>query len=401
MANTIEVLDALMGLGKTNGIFEWMNKNPQHKYLYVTPLLSEAEERACWQCAEIDMQSTKSEDSLNKGEILLKHFQQGNNVAITHALYSRMNHLHLEEIHNKGYVLIIDEEVSFIQAITKYNEADSKFLTEQCNALAFDQNDFGRVSFIKEAYTGSKYEDLQNLCEIGAVFSAKDRADLLITQLPVDLVKAASRVIVITYGYEGSMMCKFMELRGINHKAFEEVSFSISEKDQKENIRQLIELVDTKTTLALKKNTRKNTLSSTWWSTASTTDKKKILSLIAGVKRQFNCSSEDFMFTCKKSCATTIKHNNLSPSISFVYASCRATNDYSNKYVLVHAYNRYVQYHTQQYLASWGFTVDNDKFALYEMLQWIWRSRIRQNKPIKLCILSARMEKILKDWLVL
>lgn len=42
---TIQVLDALPGTGKSTAIFNMMKKNQDSKYIYVSPLLSEVEER--------------------------------------------------------------------------------------------------------------------------------------------------------------------------------------------------------------------------------------------------------------------------------------------------------------------------------------------------------------------
>ncbi len=40
-----------------------------------------------------------------------------------------------------------------------------------------------------------------------------------------------------------------------------------------------------------------------------------------------------------------------------------------------------------------------DEYLNSQMLQWIWRSRIRDDKPINLAILSPRMKKLFLDWL--
>ena len=41
MANEVEILDAIMGSNKTNGIIKWMDNHPNEKYIYISPLLSE------------------------------------------------------------------------------------------------------------------------------------------------------------------------------------------------------------------------------------------------------------------------------------------------------------------------------------------------------------------------
>ena len=45
--------------------------------------------------------------------------------------------------------------------------------------------------------------------------------------------------------------------------------------------------------------------------------------------------------------------------------------------------------------------MDDEQFALSEFLQWLWRSRIRDGLPIKVCILPKRMRKLFQDWLEL
>ena len=47
MSKKIEVLDALMGTGKTTAIINWMVANPHNKYLYVSPMLAEVEDGSC------------------------------------------------------------------------------------------------------------------------------------------------------------------------------------------------------------------------------------------------------------------------------------------------------------------------------------------------------------------
>ena len=43
--------------------------------------------------------------------------------------------------------------------------------------------------------------------------------------------------------------------------------------------------------------------------------------------------------------------------------------------------------------------VDVDAWGLSELIQWIWRSRIRKGEEINLYIPSSRMRGLLKDWL--
>ena len=61
--------------------------------------------------------------------------------------------------------------------------------------------------------------------------------------------------------------------------------------------------------------------------------------------------------------------------------------------------NRYPNQTIKAYLQDYGCDVDSDVFALSELVQWVWRSAIRNNQVITLCIASSRMKKLFIEWL--
>ena len=83
----------------------------------------------------------------------------------------------------------------------------------------------------------------------------------------------------------------------------------------------------------------------------------------------------------------------------FVPFNTRATNDYSNKKVLVYAVNSYLNPVIVQYVRKHEVELNSDTFALSCMLQWIWRSQIRNGKPIDIYIPSKRMRDLMVEWL--
>ncbi|MPM86322.1 hypothetical protein SDC9_133411 [bioreactor metagenome] len=54
-------------------------------------------------------------------------------------------------------------------------------------------------------------------------------------------------------------------------------------------------------------------------------------------------------------------------------------------------------------IANWfkehGIYLNTDAFALSTLLQWLWRSAIRDGKPITVYIPSSRMRGLLKQFL--
>ena len=83
----------------------------------------------------------------------------------------------------------------------------------------------------------------------------------------------------------------------------------------------------------------------------------------------------------------------------WIATQTRATNDYAHKTHLCHLFNRYPNRSVKAYLQDYGYDVNDDVFALSELVQWVWRSAIRNNEPIVLCIASSRMKKLFIEWL--
>lgn len=83
----------------------------------------------------------------------------------------------------------------------------------------------------------------------------------------------------------------------------------------------------------------------------------------------------------------------------FLHSGARAVNDYADRDVAIHAYNRYLHVSTKAYLQDYGTPPKDDDYALSEMVQWLWRTAIRNNHPVTFYILSSRMEQLLKQWL--
>ena len=46
-----------------------------------------------------------------------------------------------------------------------------------------------------------------------------------------------------------------------------------------------------------------------------------------------------------------------------------------------------------------GVEVDENMYALSNMVQWIWRTAIRDGKEVVVYIPSSRMRKLLVDWM--
>jgi len=160
MVKKIEVLDSIMGSGKTQGIVKWMKNNPSNKYLYVSPLLDEVEQRIPLSCGVLDFVHPTTEEYPTKGEHLLELLKQGCNIAFTHSLFESLSKQHLQYIEQHKYVLIIDEEIDFIEPYQGNDYSSEDIITlEKSGHIKVDEDNLGRVlwTWDNKSFLGGSY----------------------------------------------------------------------------------------------------------------------------------------------------------------------------------------------------------------------------------------------------
>ena len=91
-------------------------------------------------------------------------------------------------------------------------------------------------------------------------------------------------------------------------------------------------------------------------------------------------------------------------SKGFVVMNSKATNQYRNKTVLAYMANIFMNPAHKRFYQSLGVAVDEDLYALSMMIQWIFRSKIRDIEmdptvKIHLFVPSSRMRSLLENWL--
>ena len=106
------------------------------------------------------------------------------------------------------------------------------------------------------------------------------------------------------------------------------------------------------------------------------------------------------MWTCFKSDVNKLVDNKTGRfRKNFIQTSARATNRYKDRTDVAYMVNRFADPNILKFFRSRNIELDRDAYALSEMLQWIWRSAIRDDKPITLYIPSRRMRTLLIDWI--
>lgn len=411
----IRLFDAPTGSGKTTAMFKWMLGNPERRYLYVSPMLSEVEDRVVNELSALSFVYPSpyydvETQSSGKSYSLLKYLEAGRNITFTHSLFKSLSDEHMSVIESMGYTLVIDEEVEFI---TQYrdNYVDADIITLFKNKwISVDEEDFGRVVWVNEKILPeSKYYEFKRMCDSSLLYNVGDR--VMVVSLPMSLLISAKEVFLLTYKFDGSIMKPFISMRGIRwvdiKEVYSEISTTVNEKEWKERIKTLLTIGENKNTKEIKN--RKWSLSHGWYTNNAT---KEQLEFVGKTIRNIcvKHGQENVLYTMPKSsserqiggrynnrCALNRRTKN--GEGYYLYPGARATNIYSYKTAMIHAYNRHPNLAVDIYLRKYGEGVDKDEWALSEMIQWIWRGCIRNNQPMTIYFLSDRMEEIFTKWL--
>lgn len=411
MTTQVEVLDSIMGSGKTTAIMKWMKKNFTERYIYISPLLTEIEERLQEELPELDF-VTPSDEGKRKSDDLLELLKEGRNIGTTHALFKMMTREHMKYVDEWGYIVIVDEELEMIMPYTDYTKQDYVWLYEHkfIDVSEDHQLVWGDIDMPSE----TRYHPLRAMCDMGMLFAAKRDWTMVTVQLPTELITCAKRVIVLTYLFEGSIFDKFLQMKHIPTTRFSEVDADLSVVS-KERLRELIEFVGVQQSEKIDEQLRSSSFSSTWYEN-SKNDLSIISKYIRNVCRAEGVEAEHVMWTAKSDYVEKIdgkrKNGRVVKPVGLMYykkdgekhtcwvgCNAKATNIYQDKQMLVHCYNRYPHRTLLSFMQDCGYPIEDGRFALAELLQWVWRSRIRKGEPIKLAILPKRMRMLFKDWL--
>lgn len=390
--SNVKIIDAVMGSGKTYDIIEKMKKT-NGKFLYVTPFLNEVERIIdnvpnCFQPKiRADYNNkTGEKETIYKRDDLLQKADGGVNLVSTHALFStlhRDNYKYFEE-----YDLYLDEVLNPVE-ILDMKPDDIKIALKQ--GLVISNSKTGEVTYTGDNYQGNFYKQLKKFCATSNVIYLNGR--LLVWAFPPEIFRCFKSVTVLSYIFEGSLLVAYFNYYNIPYQI--KKASKQNEKKKKEEISELLTIYEGP---ANNIGNRMTAFSKNWLLNKSSEELKSIsVSVENLIKRNFKTSSKYNAYTTFKIFKGKLKGKGYTNG--FLAVNERATNSYSDKQTMIYLANRYLDPNMIDFFRSGNVKVDEEKWALAELLQWIWRGRIRKDEPMNLFIPSKRMRNLLKDWL--
>lgn len=393
--NTITVVDARMGRGKSSAAIRYMNHHKKRKkFLYITPYLNEVD-RICEQC---DFDQSDS-DTMSKSVELKTHLRQGKNIAATHSLFYLMDDEALELVRANHYSLIIDES---IQVIERLNVTDKDF-SLIISQLA-DVDESGVIRWRDKDYEG-RFCDYKEIADTG---SLRMLDSALLNVMNPEMLRSFDEVFMLTYLFDGQYQKAYLDYFGFEYHTIgveqDDKGYYFSDRPDDPppiDYRELIRIVDAPT--MNRPGDGKYALSKNWFNRRSY-DHPDIRSLRNNLKKFFQSSadgdSSTRLWTSFKDDRNKLTDRKTGRfRNNFLQVSARATNEYRSRTDIAYMANRFVDPNLLKFFASKDIDINADHFALAEMLQWIWRSAIRDNKPINLYIPSSRMRELLIGWI--
>lgn len=385
-----------MGSGKTSWSIQYINNNIFDNFLYITPFLEEVRRIIDNTNREFRQPSYKGCSKLdNLNELLACQ----SDIASTHALFKKLDEESRENIRNGKYTLILDEVLNVVEPYDDIRSDDMRLLKES-GCVTVDDNGF--VIWKKEKLDyDTKYNEIKILAENKSLIYINQK--LLLWRYPPEIFTLFDKVYILTYLFEASILKNYFDLYQI---AYEQKS--IAEINGKYCITDFF-IPDTSIYLdkiniydgKLNQNIHQkiNGLSVTWF--RAKINQEKIRQIKRNLYNYFtnilDAKADTIMWTTFKDFRSKLKGKGYSNQ--FISYNCRSTNEYDKRSNLAYCVNVYLHPGIIQFFKQRGVTINEDLYGLSEMIQWIWRSRIRKGESINIYIPSVRMRTLLDAWI--
>lgn len=395
-----------MGTGKSQSAIAYMNAHPNDRFIYISPFQSEAN-RIATNCPELDFVEPldrKPQYQYTKTGHTRHLLLEGRNIASTHQCFKFYTPDMLEMITKQGYTLIIDENVTTIDSFV-YHPDDLEIAVR--GGLLREEGDTYTVTDVE--YAGVALAQMMRLFKSRNLFKHKvkgGREAVWFWLLPVDLLTAFKDVFILTYMFEGQDLHQHLTMNGLPYQKigvrrtqgggweFAESDFYIPEYVG--TLSQHIHICDHGKLNSIGDD--ESSLSMNWFKTRP----DQVDKLANNISNYFRNLMSDFesdvrlWSTYKNEIAKLRQKGFYRSHLPFNH---RASNEYRNRRVLVYAVNVYYNVETKRFLKHHGAEVNEDQYALSTMLQWIWRSAIRDGEDIYIYIPSSRMRRLLTEWI--
>ncbi|KAF6561249.1 DEAD/DEAH box helicase family protein [Paenibacillus sp. EKM202P] len=406
---TVNVIDAPCGYGKTSWAIQYMNSVPvdEYKFIYVTPFLNEVS-RVKEKVTNRVFHEPHDELGNTKLDDLHRLLNEGKDICTTHNLFMRADDRTRKLLKQNKYILILDEVLNVIKQVElKKNDLE---ILKNAGAISIEKRNNGLeyIQWNEDIDHESRFNDIKRMALSDSLLHYQNSA--LIWSFPVEIFNLFQDVYILTYLFKGQLQRYYFDLYQIQYKYLSVVLtneiYELVPYEKRENLNK--NLLAEKITIyegALNDiGNKSNALSYSWFGNAK--NKKDFVRLQNNaynyLTNKQRANNTNALWTTYKGGSKEKFKKLVAPrsyADSYISITSRATNDHIEKYNLVYLANRFMRPIETGFFRQNGIAVDSDAWALSELIQWIWRSRIREGKPINIYIPSSRMRGLLERYL--
>lgn len=421
MTIKVKVLNALMGSGKTTRLMQDVgNLPPSSPVIYIAPLLSECHRFAGTIPDEDTGEVIRGEDFLpayddshplihkmfthpnnknsqgTKINSLLKLIRMKENIVSTHALFRCLTEEVVSAIKDSGYILVIDEVLNVWEkySLSRKDDSDMEDTSSDDEVLQLIKNGFIEVDvnglmfwqWDKFDAVNTTYEELARLCDSKQLYLSNGK--VVFWEYPIHALKAFKEVWIATYMYEASFMCEYLKMHDAD-VTVEKFGYKPSD------FKHLVNVIEDKKLNAV--GDGKHALSYNSIVNKGHPNEMLKSNLYNFFRHKTGSKDDERLWTTYKAKRRYISAGRYAKS--WIAYSTKATNEYKNAKYVAYLVNPRPSTYLVAMLGSRGVLFDQDAWALSEMVQFIWRSAIRDGKEIVLYIPSQRMREMFKEWI--
>jgi len=441
----IRIIDAPCGAGKTEYIIQEMNSHHEERsYIYISPL-REMFNRLDGEgkySGRGTISKFYSPENRNREGTKLRDIKDAMEIGVdiksTHALFLRFDTEAVEIVKSRNYELIIDEDLNAVTVLSDKNKkgsdedlfqdleeplriSDLNWLLENGN-IAVDKENYNQVVWVKDLKEKiHRYQDVEKMVKTGAISLIND--SFVIWSFPISILDAFDKITILTYRFNNSILKAYLDFYGRKYThmtvvrddgGYRLADFS-PDLENGSKYAGLINICDSAklNAIGIQATARgKHPMSWGWY--GDKIHREKITQLQNNLYNYlYNIIKADrdkVMWTTYKPHMkklkprgyvqrSTIDKRTGKPEETFVPYNCRATEHYISYNCLAYLIDWYLHPGIKSYLGQRNIQIDEDEYALSELIQWIFRSAVREGQPIDIYIPSQRMRGLLKSWL--
>lgn len=400
----IRVCDSIMGSGKTESAISYMNDHADQKFIFITPYLNEAAriKKGCPDLHFIEPSKRLSEYHFSKSQHTAALIADGRNVATTHQAFRGYTRDMLDIIRDKGYTLIVDENVEILEQFPIHAD-DVKLALD----AGYIKENNGTFTLGNTEYKGKALKDLVSMMRSRALVRIDDGdTKFFYWALPPELITSFRDVFVLTYLFEGQSLHHLFEIYhipysyiGINKEADGRFRFGALPGYTPEYVHHLRDM------LHILDNEKLNSVGDEYYALSKSWFERGGEPINQLKKNVYNCfrnvwcdiPAERRLWGTYNGAFNKVRGKGYTKK--FLTFNAKATNAYRDRDALVYIANVFMPANERRFYRMYGVDADQDIYALSVMVQWIWRSAIRDGKSVQLYIPSKRMRTILENWM--